>query len=212
MVLLLDDELPAFELFPLLVGAAELELPLFALPALLLVPPLAELPELDCAFPTALSLPLLFDDELLAFELLVLPLFELLAPFPVVVDELLSVGAVVLEPPLLEPLFDGELLVLPLPSLLVLSLPLTELPELDCAFPTALSLPLLPDDESLAVELLELLLFELLAPFPVVTDGLLSAGVVVLEPPLLEPLLDGELLVFSLFDAGETELPLPDVD
>ena len=76
MVVLLDDELPVFELFPLLVGAAEFEPPLFALPALLvLAPPLAELPELDCAFPTALSLP---DDELFAFELLVLPAFPLL--------------------------------------------------------------------------------------------------------------------------------------
>jgi hypothetical protein len=75
VVVLLDDELPVFELFPLLVGAAEFEPPLFA------------------------------------FELLALPLFELLAPFPAVVDELLSVGVVVLEPPLLEPLLDGELLV-----------------------------------------------------------------------------------------------------
>ena len=99
MVVLLDDELPVFELFPLFVGAAEFAPPLFALP------------ELDCAFPTGLSLPLLPGDELFAFELLALPLFELLAPFPAVVDELLSVGVVVLEPPLLEPLLDGELLV-----------------------------------------------------------------------------------------------------
>ena len=78
MVVLLDDVLLVFELFPLLVGAAEFEPPLFALPALLvLAPPLAELPELDCAFPTALSLPLLPDDELVSFELLALPAFPL---------------------------------------------------------------------------------------------------------------------------------------
>jgi hypothetical protein len=102
VVVLLDDELPVFELFPLLVGAAEFAPPLFALPALLVLSlPLAELPELDCAFPTALSLPLLPDDELFAFELLALPalpLLELLAPFPVVADELLPAGVPVLEP------------------------------------------------------------------------------------------------------------------
>ena len=93
MVLLLGDELPAFELFPLLVGAAEFEPPLFAF-------------ELSA---------------LLAF-----PLLELLAPFPVVVDELLSVGAVVLEPPLLEPLLDGELLVFSLFDAGEIELPLPD--------------------------------------------------------------------------------------
>jgi hypothetical protein len=227
------------------------ELALLELPLSLAVP--AESPEVDCAFPTGL------------------PLFELLAPLPVVADGLLPAGVVVVEPPLLEPLFDGELSsfpsfdtadaellelalfslpalpsapgsfevpifklalslvvsvespevdfvfpsALPLPSLLVLSRPLAELPELDCAFPTALSLPLLPDDELFAFELLALPvlpLFELLVPFPVVVDELLSVGVVVLGPLLLESLLDGELLVFPLLDVGEAELPLPDVD
>ena len=96
MVVLLGDELPAFELFPLLVGAAEFELPL------------------------------LLDDELLTFELLALPLFELLAPFPVVVDELLSVGVVVLGPLLLESLLDGELLVFPLLDVGEAELPLPD--------------------------------------------------------------------------------------
>ena len=222
------------------------ELALFELPLSLAVP--AESPEVDCAFPAAL------------------PLVELLAPLRVVADGLLTAGVVVVEPPLLEPLFDGELSSFPLfdtadaellelalfslpalpsapglfevaifelalslvvsvespevdcvfPSaLLVLSRPLAELPELDCAFPTALSLPLLPDDELFAFELLALPvlpLFELLVLFPVVVDELLSVGVVVLDPPLLEPLLDGELLVFPLFDAGEAELPSPEVD
>lgn len=180
------------------------ELALFELPLSLAVP--AESPEVDCAFPAAL------------------PLVELLAPLPVVADGLLPAGVVVVEPPLLEPLFDGELPSFPLfdtadagllelalislPALpsapgsfevpifeLALSLVVSvESPEVDCVFPSALPL------------------FELLAPFPVVVDELLSVGAVVLEPPLLEPLLDGELLVFSLFDAGEIELPLPDVD
>ncbi len=131
------------------------ELALLELPLSLAVP--AESPEVDCAFPTGL------------------PLFELLAPLPVVADGLLPAGVVVVEPPLLEPLFDGELFAFPLPSLLVLSLPLAELLELDCALPTALSLPLLPDDELFAFELLV-------------------------------------LPAFPLLDAGEAELPLPDVD
>ena len=78
--------------------------------------------------------------------------------------------------------------------------------------PAEFELPLLLDDESLTFELLALPLFELLAPFPVVADWLLSAGVAVSEPPLLEPLFDGELSVFPLLDVGEAELPLPDVD
>tara|TARA_R110001599_G_scaffold5987_1_gene29591 strand:- start:401 stop:952 length:552 start_codon:yes stop_codon:yes gene_type:complete len=180
------------------------ELALLELPPSLAVP--AESPEVDCAFPTGL------------------PMFKLLAPLPVVADGLLPAGVVVVEPPLLEPLFDGELSSFPLfdtadaellelalfslPALpsapglfevaifeLALSLVVSvESPEVDCVFPSALPL------------------FELLVPFPVVVDELLSVGVAVLEPPLLEALLDGELSVFPLLDVGEAESPLPDVD
>ncbi len=123
-------------------------------------------------------MPILPALELSEFAVL---LFELLGPFPVLADELVSVGEIM--PP--------ELALFELP--LSLAVP-AESPEVDCLFPSALPL------------------FELLSPFPVVADGLLSAGIAVSEPPLLEPLFDGELLVFPLLDAGEVELPLPDVD
>jgi hypothetical protein len=79
------------------------------------------------------------------------------------------------------------------PELALFELPLSlavpaESPEVDCAFPAALPL------------------VELLAPLPVVADGRLPAGVVVVDPPLLEPLFDGELSSFPLFDTADAEL------